>query len=53
MEEKSSFVEAMCQNYDVLVEEKRKIPDTNQTPQRNMTQEKLFEEGRNHHFPKR
>ena len=27
MEEKSSFVEAMCQNYDVLVEGKRKRPD--------------------------
>ena len=27
VEEKSSFVEAMCQTYDVLVEEKRKRPD--------------------------
>ena len=27
VEEKSSFVEAMCQNYDVLVEEKRKRLD--------------------------
>ena len=27
VEEKSSFVEAMCQNYDALVEEKRKRPD--------------------------
>ena len=32
VEEKSSFVEAMCQTYDVLVEEKRKRPDDQSGP---------------------
>ena len=32
VEEKSSFVEAMCQTYDVLVEEKRKRPNDQSCP---------------------
>ena len=32
MEEKTSFVEAVCQSYEVLVEEKRKISDEQGAP---------------------